>query len=89
MRSLAHVEIYAEEPPKLVEFYRALLGCHIEKAPGVNHAAGISAGECERSSLRKRETAEQFAVGDVIVEISNCLPVPEKTEASSMGSGVV
>jgi hypothetical protein len=37
----------------------------------------------------KRETAEQFAVGDVIVEISNCLPVPKKTEASSMRSGVV
>lgn len=35
--SVTHFEIYAEEPEKLVEFYRALFDWHIEKAVGVDY----------------------------------------------------
>ena len=35
--SVTHFEIYAEEPAKLVEFYRTLLGWQIHKAPGVDY----------------------------------------------------
>jgi predicted enzyme related to lactoylglutathione lyase len=35
--SVTHFEIYAEEPVKLAEFYRALLGWQIEKAPGIDY----------------------------------------------------
>ena len=32
-----HFEIYAEDPAKLVEFYRALFSWEIEKAPGIDY----------------------------------------------------
>lgn len=35
--SVTHFEIYAEEPAKLAEFYRTLLGWQIEKAPGIDY----------------------------------------------------
>jgi predicted enzyme related to lactoylglutathione lyase len=35
--SLTHFEIYAEHPPKLVEFYQTLLGWRIERAPGIDY----------------------------------------------------
>jgi hypothetical protein len=35
--SVTHFEIYAEEPSRLAEFYRTLLGWRIEKAPGVDY----------------------------------------------------
>ena len=35
--SVTHFEIYAEEPEKLVEFYRTLFDWHIEKAVGVDY----------------------------------------------------
>ena len=35
--SVTHFEIYAEEPTKLVEFYRTLLGWQIDKAPGIDY----------------------------------------------------
>ena len=35
--SVTHFEIYAEEPVKLAEFYRALLGWKIEKVPGLDY----------------------------------------------------
>ncbi len=35
--SVTHFEIYAEEPVKLAEFYRALLGWQIEKAAGIDY----------------------------------------------------
>ena len=35
--SVTHFEIYAEEPAKLAEFYRTLLGWQVEKAPGIDY----------------------------------------------------
>ena len=35
--SVTHFEIYAEDPAKLAEFYRTLLGWQIDKAPGVDY----------------------------------------------------
>ncbi len=35
--SVTHFEIYADEPEKLVEFYRTLFDWHIEKAVGVDY----------------------------------------------------
>jgi predicted enzyme related to lactoylglutathione lyase len=35
--SVTHFEIYAEEPPKLAEFYQSLLGWKIEQAPGIDY----------------------------------------------------
>ena len=35
--SVTHFEIYAEEPAKLAEFYRGLLGWQVEKAPGIDY----------------------------------------------------
>ena len=35
--SVTHFEIYAEDPAKLAEFYRTLLGWQIEKAPGIDY----------------------------------------------------
>ena len=35
--SVTHFEIYAEDPVKLAEFYRRLLGWQIEKAPGIDY----------------------------------------------------
>lgn len=35
--SVTHFEIYAEDPAKLVEFYRTLLGWQIEKAAGIDY----------------------------------------------------
>jgi predicted enzyme related to lactoylglutathione lyase len=35
--SVTHFEIYAEEPGALADFYRALFGWQIEKAPGVDY----------------------------------------------------
>jgi len=37
MSRVTHFEIYAEDPAKLVEFYRTLLGWQIEKAPGIDY----------------------------------------------------
>jgi predicted enzyme related to lactoylglutathione lyase len=34
---LTHFEIFGEEPAKLAEFYRSVLGWQIEKAPGVDY----------------------------------------------------
>jgi hypothetical protein len=47
--ALTHFEIYAEDPAKLAEFYRTLLGWQIDKAPGIdywriNTGAGESKG---------------------------------------------
>jgi uncharacterized protein len=39
MSQVTHFEIYAEEPAKLAEFYRTLLGWQIEKAPGIDYLA--------------------------------------------------
>jgi uncharacterized protein len=35
--SVTHFEIYAEEPVKLADFYRTVLGWEIEKAPGIDY----------------------------------------------------
>ena len=35
--SVTHFEIYAEEPAKLADFYRTVLGWQIEKAPGMDY----------------------------------------------------
>ena len=35
--SVTHFEIYAEAPAKLAEFYRALLGWQVDKAPGIDY----------------------------------------------------
>jgi predicted enzyme related to lactoylglutathione lyase len=34
---VTHFEIFADEPAKLVDFYRSLFGWEIEKAPGVDY----------------------------------------------------
>jgi predicted enzyme related to lactoylglutathione lyase len=34
---VTHFEIYAEDPAKLVEFYRALFSWTIDKAPGIDY----------------------------------------------------
>ena len=33
--SVTHFEIYGEEPAKLAEFYRVVLGWQLDKAPGI------------------------------------------------------
>jgi uncharacterized protein len=35
--AVTHFEIYAEDPAKLAEFYRTLLGWQIDKAPGIDY----------------------------------------------------
>ena len=35
--SVTHFEIYGENPPKLAEFYKTLLGWQIDKAPGIDY----------------------------------------------------
>ena len=35
--SVTHFEIYGEGPAKLAEFYQALLGWQIDKAPGIDY----------------------------------------------------
>ncbi len=35
--AVTHFEIYAEEPAKLAEFYRTLLGWQVDKAPGIDY----------------------------------------------------
>jgi predicted enzyme related to lactoylglutathione lyase len=35
--SVTHFEIYGEEPAKLAEFYRVVLGWQLDKAPGVDY----------------------------------------------------
>ena len=35
--AVTHFEIYGEDPPKLAEFYRTLLGWQIDKAPGIDY----------------------------------------------------
>jgi predicted enzyme related to lactoylglutathione lyase len=35
--SVTHFEIYAEEPPKLAEFYQSLFGWRVEQAPGIDY----------------------------------------------------
>jgi predicted enzyme related to lactoylglutathione lyase len=35
--NVTHFEIFGDEPAKLAEFYRSLLGWQIEKAPGVDY----------------------------------------------------
>ena len=35
--SVTHFEIYGEDPAKLAEFYRTLLGWQIDKAPGIDY----------------------------------------------------
>ncbi len=37
MSSVTHFEIYASEPGKLADFYRALFGWQLEKAPGIDY----------------------------------------------------
>ena len=34
---VTHFEIFGEEPARLAEFYRSLLGWQIEKAPGIDY----------------------------------------------------
>jgi predicted enzyme related to lactoylglutathione lyase len=41
---LTHIEIYGTDPAKLAEFYKAVLGWQIEKAPGIDYWR-IPAGE--------------------------------------------
>ena len=35
--AVTHFEIYAEEPTKLADFYRTLLGWTVDKAPGIDY----------------------------------------------------
>jgi predicted enzyme related to lactoylglutathione lyase len=35
--SVTHFEIYGEDPAKLAEFYKGLLGWQIDKAPGIDY----------------------------------------------------
>ena len=35
--AVTHFEIYAEDPAKLAEFYRTLLGWQVDKAPGIDY----------------------------------------------------
>jgi uncharacterized protein len=37
MSSITHFEIYGSEPLKLVDFYHALFGWQLEKAPGIDY----------------------------------------------------
>ena len=37
LSSVTHFEIYASEPGKLADFYRALFGWQLEKAPGIDY----------------------------------------------------
>jgi len=47
---VTHFEIYAEDPDKLADFYRELLGWTIEKAPGVDYFR-IQTGPPEARSI--------------------------------------
>lgn len=49
--SVTHFEIYAEEPAKLAEFYKELLGWEIEKAPGIDYFQ-IQTGAPEEGGIR-------------------------------------
>ena len=51
VNSVTHFEIYAEEPAKLAEFYRRLLGWQIEKAPGVDYWR-IQTGPADAKGIR-------------------------------------
>jgi predicted enzyme related to lactoylglutathione lyase len=35
--SVTHFEIYGEEPSRLVDFYREVLGWQVEQMPGINY----------------------------------------------------
>ena len=35
--SVTHFEIYAEDPVKLADFYRTVLGWQVDKAPGIDY----------------------------------------------------
>jgi predicted enzyme related to lactoylglutathione lyase len=35
--SVTHFEIYGEEPAKLADFYRKVLGWQVEQMPGINY----------------------------------------------------
>ena len=48
---VTHFEIYAEEPAKLAEFYRNLLGWRIEQAPGIDYWR-IETGESQAQGIR-------------------------------------
>ena len=48
--SVTHFEIYAEEPAKLAEFYRTLLGWQVEKTPGIDYWR-IQTGSGEASGI--------------------------------------
>ena len=37
LSSVTHFEIYASEPGKLADFYRALFGWQLEKVPGIDY----------------------------------------------------
>ena len=43
--TVTHFEVYAAHPEKLAEFYRAILGWKIEKAPGVDYWRIDTGGE--------------------------------------------
>ena len=46
--SVTHFEIYAEEPAKLADFYRTLLGWQIDQAPGIDYwRINTSSGEAK------------------------------------------
>ena len=48
---MTHFEIYAEDLPKLAEFYKELLGWEIEKAPGIDYFQ-IQTGPPENGGIR-------------------------------------
>ena len=49
--SVTHFEIYAEDPTKLVEFYKELFGWKIDKAPGIDYFQ-IQTGPPEAGGIR-------------------------------------
>ena len=49
--AVTHFEIYAEDPAKLAEFYRTLLGWQVDKAPGIDYwRIDTGAGEARASA---------------------------------------
>ena len=54
--SVTHFEIYAEDPAKLAEFYRTLLGWQLDKAPGIDYWR-IDTGSGESKGDRRRAAA--------------------------------
>jgi uncharacterized protein len=86
---VTHLEIYGEEPAKLAEFYSALFGWRLEKAPGIDYwriqtapgkGGSIGGGMTYRPSNGPRGWLHYVTVGSVDVALA---------QAERMGATVV